>query len=156
MWKRPDNIRKEVRTQTKDNRWVAVLLVCATFFCVPAGVIFSIRASEALSNDDIRLFLGIGITAVLFLLCAAMLSMFIMAYSRLRRIEEHEDDIRELALTRTLLGNRPETRYNYTIRPGQAPLPYSPLIYPGGFPQQPKIDAAPEIEYIDEDVNLGG
>jgi len=128
---------------------------------VPAGIVFSIRASDALSNDDIRLFLGIAITAVLFLMCSGMLSLFIAAYSRLRRVEEHEDDLREMDLMKIMLGQRPDTRVNYTIRPGQQlppPYQYPPMMYPG-YPQQPTqpaVEAAPAIEYVDEDVNLGG
>lgn len=160
MWKKPSNTERGVRTRSKDNRWLAAALICGIFFCAPAGGVLGWRASEAVSDSDIRLFLGIGVATMLFLASSAMLSLFITAYSRLRRTEEDEDDRREMDMMKILLGQRPDTRVNYTIRPGQQLPPYQyPPLYPGGYPSQPvqsPTENAPVIEYVDEDVNLGG
>lgn len=157
MW-RSNNTERGVRTRSKDNRWLLVAFIFAFFFCAPAGGVLGWRASGAISDSDVRLFLGIAVATMLFLTTSLALSLFVAAYSRLRRTEEDEDDRREMDMMRILLGQRPDVRYN--IRQGQLPAPqYPPVMYPGVYPpsQQPAAEAPPAIEYVgDEDVNLGG
>ena len=148
---------KRKTNNTKENgktKWTVILLIFGILTCAPAGVVLALRVGESMTDNDARLLLGIVVTAVLFLLCAAMLSMFIMAYSHLRRKEEDEDDQREMDLMRIMLGQRPETKYNYNIKPGQ-PVPYQ-IPYGQTYPQQPVAEAPPAIQYVEEDVNLGG
>lgn len=157
MWRKPNNVERGVRVRSRDNRWLVVAFICGIFFCAPAGGALGWRASGAVSDSDIRLFLGIAVATILFLTTSLALSLFVAAYSRLRRTEEDEDDKREMDMMKIMLGQRPDVRYN--IRQGQLPVSQYPPVMYGGYPppQQPATEAPPAIEYVgDEDVNLGG
>ena len=146
--------KKSTNKENGRTRWATILLIFSIAVCSPAVGVLVWRVSEAMSDDDARLLLGVVVAACLFIANTAMLSLFIAAYSKLRRKEEDEDDKREMDLMRIMLGQRPETRYNYTIKPGQ-PVPYQ-VPFGQTYPQQSTIEAPPEIQYIEEDVNLGG
>ena len=135
-------------------RWSTILLIFCIAVCVPGVGIFAWRASEAMSDNDLRVLTGVLIAALLFVVNTAVLSLFLVAYSRLRRAEEIEESKHELNIMRMAQGQRPETKYNYNIRPGQ-PVPYQ-VPYGQTYPQQPVVEAPPAIQYVEEDVNLGG
>ena len=145
------------KTNNKENggiRWGAILLIFCIAVCVPGVGIFAWRASEVMSDSDLKVLTGVLIAALLFVVNTAVLSLFLVAYSRLRRAEEIEESKHELNIMRMAQGQRPETKYNYNIRPGQ-PVPYQ-VPYGQSYPQQPAVEAPPAIQYVEEDVNLGG
>ena len=136
------------------SKWMVALVVVCVCVCTPVVCVFAWRASEAMSENDIRVLAGVVVAAILFIANTAVLSLFISSYSRLRRAEEIEESQRELDVLKLTLGQRPETKYNYNIRPGQ-PVPYQ-VPFGQTYPQQPMVEAPPAIQYVEEDVNLGG
>jgi len=147
--------RKSNGKENGSTNWSVILLIFCIAVCVPGVGIFAWRASEVMSDSDLKVLTGVLIAALLFVVNTAVLSLFLVAYSRLRRTEEVEESKRELDVLRLTLGQRPETKYNYNIRPGQ-PVPYQ-VPYGQTYPQQPMAEAPPKVEYIDNgEVNLGG
>ena len=146
--------RKANNNENGRSRWGIILLIFCIAVCVPGVGIFAWRASEVMADSDLKVLTGVLIAALLFVVNTAVLSLFLVAYSRLRRTEEIEESKRELDVLRLTLGQRPETRYNYTIKPGQ-PVPYQ-VPFGQTYPQQPMAEAPPAIQYVEEDVNLGG
>lgn len=145
------------KTNSKENgkfNWMVALVVFCVCVSAPAVGIFAWRASEVMSDSDLKVLTGVLIAALLFVVNTAVLSLFLVAYSRLRRTEETEESKRELDVLRLTLGQRPEMRYNYNIKPGQ-PVPYQ-VPYGQAYPQQPTVEAPPAIQYMEGDVNLGG
>lgn len=144
-------MNKKSTEENGGTKWATMLLIFGTVVCTPVAGILVWRVSQAITDEDARLLLGVVVAAGLFVANTAILSLFISAYSRLRRTEEDEDDKREMDLMRIMLGQRPDTRYNYTIKPGQ-PVPYQ---VPFGQ-TYPPVEAPPKIEYVDDELTLGG
>jgi len=144
------------KTNSKGNgstNWPVILLVFCIAICVPVVGVFTWRASEAMSDNDLRVLMGVMVAAILYVVDTAVLALFLVAYSRLRIAEEIEESRHEEALTART--PRQETRYNYNIKPVQ-PVPYQ-VPYGQSYPQQPAVEAPPRIEYVDGgEVNLGG
>ena len=147
--------RKPNNNENGKSKWMVALVVFCVCVCAPVVCVFAWRASEAMSENDIRVLAGVVVAAILFIANTAVLSLFISSYSRLRRAEEIEESKRELDVLKLTLGQRPETKYNYNIRPGQ-PVPYQ-VPFGQAYPQQPMAEAPPKVEYIDNgNVDLGG
>ncbi len=145
--------RKARSKENGSTNWPVILLILCVAVCVPVAGILTWRASDALSTDDLRLLTGVLVAAAVFVVDTAILSLFLVAYSRLRRAEEIEESRHEEALVARI--PRQETRYNYNIRTGQ-PVPYQ-VPFGQTYPQQPMAEAPPKIEYVDNGgVNLGG
>ena len=146
------------KTNSKENgkfNWTVALVAFCVCVCAPAVGVFAWRASEVMSENDIRVLAGVVVAALLFIANTAVLSLFISSYSKLRRAEEIEESQRELDVLRLTLGQRPETKYNYNIRPGQ-PVPYQ-VPFGQTYPSQPTVEPPPRVEYIDNgEVTLGG
>jgi len=135
--------------------WPVLLLIFCIAVSAPVVGVFTWRASEAMSENDVRVLTGVLIAGLLLVVDTCVLSLFLVAYSRLRRAEEVEESKHELNIMRMAQGQRPETKYNYNIRPGQ-PIPYQ-IPLGQTYPQQPMAEAPPKIEYVDSNnVNLGG
>ena len=152
--------RKSNSKENGGTNWPVILLILCIAVSVPVVGVFTWRASEVMSDNDVRVLTGVMIAALLFVVDTAVLGLFLVAYSRLRISEEIEESRHEEALTARI--PRQETRYNYNIRPGQ-PIPQVPVgmtyqIPPGyGFPQQTHVEAPPKVEYVENgDVTLGG
>ena len=147
--------RKTNNNGNGGTKWGMVILIFSIAVCVPGVGIFAWRASEVMSDSDLKVLTGVLIAALLFVVNTAVLSLFLVAYSRLRRAEEIEESKHELNIMRMAQGQRLETKYNYNIRPGQ-PIPYQ-VPYGQTYPQQPPVEAPPKMEYIDNgDITLGG
>lgn len=148
-------MKRKPNNNGNGTRWGAILLIFSVAVCVPGVGIFAWRASEVMSDSDLKVLTGVLIAALLFVVNTAVLSLFLVAYSRLRRTEETEESKRELDVLRLTLGQRPETKYNYNIRPGQ-PVPYQ-VPYGQSYSPQSTVEPPPKVEYIDNgEVTLGG
>ena len=151
MKKRSNN---KTNGQAKDNRWATVLSICGVAIFAPAGIVLAWKLSDAVTVEDARLLVGAMVTMVIFFVVTVGLSLFIANYSKLRRMEEDEDDRREMDLMKIMLGQQAGTKYNYTIR--QPPIPQVPPGMTYQLPQQ-SAEAPPEIQYVENgDVTLGG
>lgn len=96
----------------REHRTILMLIFAVAFLCWPIGFGAGYATVKRLSDAQVQMLLGWAIALGTMALVSAMLSGFVLAYSILRRKEEDEDDQRELALLRTVMGQREQISYN--------------------------------------------
>lgn len=142
-----------------NNWWIAAVFV-GMFGCAPFSALIGWRVSEAMSDADMRMGVGALYTLGTVVVAVALLSFFVLAYSRLRSREELEDVRRDNDRMQTAMAMMGQQRLAYNIRMPNQRMPTFALPSPMdmGMQQQPYVVSVPQqpvVEYQeDEEVNL--
>ena len=141
-----------------NNWWIPVAFV-GLFCCAPFSAILGWRVSEAMSDADVRMGMGAFYTIGVFIVTVVLLSLFVLAYSRLRSREELEDVRRDRDRMQTMVSMMGQQRLAYNIRMPNQRMPTFALPSPMMDVQQPYVVGIPQqqpvVEYQeDKEVNL--
>jgi len=107
-----------------ERRTVLILLLLMAFVCWPIGAGAGYQTIKRLSDAQLQMLLGWVQALGTLVIVAGVLVAFLLTYSRLRRVEEAEDDKRELALARIMLGQQAKFTYNVKQPTVEFPQPY--------------------------------
>ena len=134
-----------MRRKQEVNWAFLILILCALLG--PSIGVFLWRMFDVMNESTIQFVAGATFTALVFGVATLCWTGVVMAYSRLRRTEEHEDDYREMALIE-------QVRSQYTK--DKSP-PVTVQVAPG-IPTSgnyPPVYTPPQLDFQNGGVEIG-
>ena len=131
MW-RPSGDQTTAKTQTKHGSiWPVLTPILFLILGVPLTIV-TIRALKDVTPAMMQVFLGGAMVLVIMVVVVGCMCAFIVVYSRLRRVEDAEDDRQQLDLLRTAYMSQAGRGSVVNVTPQSAPP--GQMVGPGQGP----------------------
>ena len=132
MW-RPSGDQTKTQTTKHGSIWPVLTPILFLILGVPLTII-TIRALKDVTPAMMQVFLGGAMVLVIMVVVVGCMCAFIVVYSRLRRVEDAEDDRQQLDLLRTAYMSQAGAGRGSVVNVTPQSAPQGQMVGPGQGP----------------------